>query len=150
MRSPMIVWRRMNSHSSSRAPGLSRIASGCHLAHRAGRRVTRTVDLLGVGSRRRATASASLATPLMCSPSSGLRSASAQRHVATLVARRAARCLVGVHALVGDAQRLAGVVRLAGHRDHAEGRVMTEAVAVLGERGGAGSALRDGSSPTRS
>ena len=38
----------------------------------------------------------------------------AQQHVAALAARRAAAAvLVRVHALVGDAQRLAGVVRLA-------------------------------------
>ena len=78
IRSPMIVWRRMNAHScSSSGPGFSRIASGtaalpmsCSVA--ACRTAVRCSSLM---PSPRAVCSASAATPSTCSPRSGLRSA---------------------------------------------------------------------------
>src|SRR3712207_8980683 len=46
------------------------------------------------------------------------------------------RSLVRVHALVGDAQRLRGVARLAREHDRAVGAADAEALALVRERGG--------------
>ena len=150
MRSPMMVWRRMNSHSaSSSGAGLveDRVGDG-HLAdvvQRGG--VADVVDLLGVELQapRDGLGQLGHAADVLAQLGVALGQR-AQQHVAALVARRAAAAvLVGVHALVGDAQRLAGVVRPRRARAIAPNeQVMAKPSPCSVRARGAVGALRDG------
>ena len=141
MRSPISVWRRMNSHSrGSSGPGLERMASGIATLPMS---CSSAAWLICSASssprpRRRAVDSASSATPSRWVKSSGLRSLSARTSTALLwrVADVRPGVLLRVHALVGDAQRLGRVHRLAREHDRAVGAGDGEALAALGQRGG--------------
>src|SRR5215213_10124543 len=109
IRSPITVWRRTKPHSSSvSGPGLPRMASGiATLPTSCSSLACRTCS---ISSGARPSASAVAAGIAL-----GER---AQQHVLALAAGgHAAGVLVRVHPLVGDPQRLDGVVGLDRQRD---------------------------------
>ena len=144
MRSPISVWRRMNSHSrGSSGPGLERMASGIATLPMS---CSSAAWLICSASssprpRRRAVDSASSATPSRWVKSSGLRSLSARTSTALLWRVADVRPAFFCAYMRWSAMRSASVasMRLAREHDRAVGAGDGEALAALGQRaGGAG------------
>ena len=137
MRSPITVWRRMNSHSSSEsALGLLRTVSGIAVLPTSCSSAASRMRLTSCSGspRRSAVSPASRATPLTCSPSPPAFGDDLQQEVGALAPDRRPVGLVRVHALVGQPQGLLRRRRLGRDAGEAVRAADLEGVAGVAER----------------